>query len=660
MSRKKNLFLLDNYPFFIYNRGRIIVLPSWEKVKSSGPVYVPFFLIDMVSLLKFRRLKKRLTVLDVIAISTGAMISSGFFLLPGLAAAKAGPSVILAYLLSGVLILPALLSKAELSTAMPRAGGTYYFASRSMGPLFGTIDGMGAWLSLVLKSGFAIIGLAAYLAYFIGYPIKPMAFGFCVLFTLINIFGGKEAARLQVVMVVLLIGSLIYFISRGLFYVDASNFRPFMPFGGISVLGATGFVFVSYIGLTKVASVSEEIQNPERNIPLGMLLSLLVAMVIYTAGTFVIVGIVPADRLFHDLTPVETTASIFMGAAGVAIVSIAAILAFATTGNAGILSASRYILAMGRDGVLPPLFSRVSRFRSPVYALLLTFLLTLVAIIFLDVEGIAKLAGSFALLDFAVVNVSVIVMRESKIKSYDPGFRSPFYPWVQIAGIIVSLTLIPLMGLVSTLFTLGIILFGIGWYYFYARSRVVGSGAIIHVAERVANLLRRDASALGLERELREILKEKGLRADDPYRDVINRASFIEAEEDVKWDDILIQASDLLSQRLGGHEIEIHRSLLDCSGPGKTPSEAGIALPHVRLSDIDHHELVIVRSRSGYYLPGADSLIYAAFILVGSVDNPRRHLRLLAEIARRTDIPGFLERWFAAKDVAELKRVLMD
>jgi amino acid transporter len=113
---------------------------------------------------KHRRLSKELGLLDVYAISTGAMFSSGFFLLPGVAAAGTGPSVILAYLLAGIFILPAMLSVAELSTAMPRAGGAYYFLDRSLGPLVGTVGGLGAWFGLVLKSAFALVGMGAYLA----------------------------------------------------------------------------------------------------------------------------------------------------------------------------------------------------------------------------------------------------------------------------------------------------------------------------------------------------------------------------------------------------------------------------------------------------------------------------------------------------------------
>jgi len=121
------------------------------------------------------KLKKELGLYDVFSISTGAMFSSGFFLLPGLASHYTGPSVFLAYLVSGLLILPAMFSIAEISTALPRSGGAYFFLDRSLGPLIGTIGGLGTYFALMLKSAFAIIGIGAYAAIFWDVPIKTIA-----------------------------------------------------------------------------------------------------------------------------------------------------------------------------------------------------------------------------------------------------------------------------------------------------------------------------------------------------------------------------------------------------------------------------------------------------------------------------------------------------
>ena len=268
------------------------------------------------------KLKKELGLFDVYAISTGAMFSSGFFLLPGLAAAICGPSVFLAYLCAGFLILPAMFSAAELSTALPRAGGAYFFLDRSLGPMVGTIGGLGTFLALALKTAFALIGIGAYLVIFVpglGEHIKLVAIGLTVIFVAINIMGAKETAGLQRVLVITLVAVLVFFMIQGGYEVTfnvskedfGERFGPFFPHGIEGFVSTIGFVFVSYAGLTKVASVAEEIKNPDRNIPLGMMLSLFSTTIIYVVGVFIIVALSDPTRLLTDMTPVATAAEQF-------------------------------------------------------------------------------------------------------------------------------------------------------------------------------------------------------------------------------------------------------------------------------------------------------------------------------------------------------------
>lgn len=167
--------------------------------------------------------------------------------------------MVLAYLLASFFILPAMFSVAELSTAMPRAGGAYYFLDRSMGPMVGTIGGLGTWLALVLKSAFALIGMGAYLAIYIEVPVKPLAVALTVVFMVINIVGAKETSGLQRILVAVVVGILAFFIIQGLVEVFRigigttvrEQFTPFLPFGVTGLIGTIGFVFVSYAGLTK-------------------------------------------------------------------------------------------------------------------------------------------------------------------------------------------------------------------------------------------------------------------------------------------------------------------------------------------------------------------------------------------------------------------------
>lgn len=621
---------------------------------------------------KTTRLKKELGLFDVYAISTGAMFSSGFFLLPGLAAAKAGPSVVLAYMLAGVLILPAMFSKAELATAMPRAGGTYYFLDRSLGPMVGTVGGLGTFLALTLKSAFALVGMGAYLAFFVHIPIKPLAIGLTCLFMVINIVGAKETTGLQRFLVIVLLSVLAFFVIQGLFQVgndwgtpfSDAQLTPFLPFGFEGLLGTVGFVFVSYAGLTKVASVAEEIKNPDRNIPLGMMLSLATATFVYVVGVFILVMVLEPSALHEDLTPVATAAESFFSwlpqPYGLLLIVAAAIAAFASTGNAGLLSASRYPLAMARDRLLPSSLANLGRFHTPTIAILLTTALMILCIVVLDEEGIAKLASAFQLFIFMLVNLAVIVMRESKISSYDPGYRSPLYPWIQIFGIITPVILIGYMGWLAVAFTLGMIVFCLIWYKVYARDRVVRDGAIYHWFERLGK--RRFE---GLDTELRTILKEKGLREHDPFEEVVARAAVMDAKGQ-SFQEVTQCVSELLEIRIPGTASEIADELMQGKFSGATPVADGIGLPHIQIAGLKRPELVLVRSTAGLKIPGDGDLsseevftAHALFYLASPKEDPGQHLRILAQIAGRADEENFLEEWKAASDESDIKALLL-
>jgi amino acid transporter len=173
-------------------------------------------------------LKRELGLLDIFCIASGAMISSGLFVLPSVAYKYAGPAVILSYGIASLLIIPAILSKAELATAMPKAGGTYFFIDRSMGPMMGTIGGFAAWFSLAFKSAFALVGIGLFTILLnpglSDFQIKLVAVLFCLIFAVINIIGVKHTGKTQVILVAGLLSLLIFYIFSGFFYVNFSNF----------------------------------------------------------------------------------------------------------------------------------------------------------------------------------------------------------------------------------------------------------------------------------------------------------------------------------------------------------------------------------------------------------------------------------------------------
>jgi len=179
-----------------------------------------------------KKLKKELGLLHIFSIASGAMISSGLFLLPGLAHAKAGPAVILSYGIAGLLALTGLLSQAELVSAMPKTGGDYFYVTRSMGSAAGTINGLVTWFSLSLKSAFALVGMAAFTQVIIGLNIHLLAIVLSTFFVLINIVGIKEAGRVQIVLVFGLLLLLMVYVIMGIPAIRVTNYVPFAPLEG--------------------------------------------------------------------------------------------------------------------------------------------------------------------------------------------------------------------------------------------------------------------------------------------------------------------------------------------------------------------------------------------------------------------------------------------
>ena len=254
-----------------------------------------------------KKLERSLPLISVIAISIGGMLGSGIFVLPGLAAAKTGSSVWLAYLLAAICVLPAALSKSELATAMPSSGGTYVYIERAFGPIFGTIAGIGLWLSLLLKSSFALVGFGAYLAVLTNIDnslTKYVALFFLLIILFLNIFGIKKVGKVQIVIVVISLITLSLILIFGLPNTNPDLLDPFLLDGNYGLISTIAFVYISYAGVTKVSAIAGEIKNPSRNLPLAMMLSLVIITAIYVFVAFVLVGNIPLDTLKTYIKPI--------------------------------------------------------------------------------------------------------------------------------------------------------------------------------------------------------------------------------------------------------------------------------------------------------------------------------------------------------------------
>ena len=426
-----------------------------------------------------KELKRHLGLTSVIAICISSMIGSGIFVLPGLAFSLTGPSTYLAYLFSALCVLPAAISKSELATAMPTSGGTYVYLVRTFGPLAGTIAGLGLFVSVLLKSAFALIGFGAYLSVFTNVDLHYTALGILSFIVVLNMLGVGKVSNFLIAMVITCIGGLIFLSIESSLSMDMNNFTPLFPFGKEGFFNATGLVFVSFAGVTKVAAISEEIQNPEKNLPRGILISLLVVAVIYGSINFFLAANFPYQEIAGNLKPIYTLAKKVGGNITGAVFAILGVLTMSSMANAGILAASRFPFAMGRDQLLPQFLGKLSsKYLTPIWSIFFSGVFVATAILTMDVPSIAKLASAFMLTIYIFENIAVIVLRESRVQWYKPSFSSPFYPWIQIFGILSGIAILISMDQIVFTALGAFIIPSIIIYLAYGRSRVSRKGVI--------------------------------------------------------------------------------------------------------------------------------------------------------------------------------------
>ncbi|MBC8389332.1 MAG: amino acid permease [Actinobacteria bacterium] len=606
------------------------------------------------------KLKKELGLLSLFCIASGAMISSGLFILPGLVFAKAGPSIIISYLLASFLMIPTIFSKAELATAMPKAGGNYFFIDRSMGPYMSTIGGLSDWFSLSLKSTFALLGIGMFALILnpgiTEMQIKFIAVACCLFSTLINTIGVKIAGRFQIAMVIALLSLLTFYIVYGSFSIQLHRYTPFMPLGTGSVFTTAGIIFISYAGLTKIASIAEEVKNPGRNIPLAMFISWIIVSLLFVLVIFITVGLVDSAQLKNSLTPISLGASIFMGRVGSIMLGIAALLAFATTANAGLLAASRTPMAMSRDELLPGLFGKVSKRGTPAFSIIFTSGFMIFIIFFLTLENLVKAASTMILLLFILINLSVIVMRESKVQHYQPKFRSPIYPWIQILGIIGYGFLIFKMGIISLLIVVIFIICALGWYWVYARSKIKREYALLNVVKRITGI---KSNSYLLDEELRKILLERDNITKERFEHLIERCPVIDLKTSLSADELYKIVANSLAEQLKINPEKLLKLLLKQEKESDTTIHSGVACLSISIQGHSKFEFMLVRDREGIIFSDKSSPIYVVFIIVNTPDEHNFYLHSLMWIIRIVEGNDFDKKWLNAQSSEELRNIIL-
>ncbi|MFC4544409.1 amino acid permease [Halosolutus amylolyticus] len=445
-------------------------------------------------------LAKDLGLISAMTIGIGTMIGAGIFVLPGVAANAAGPIVVVSFVVGGLIAMVNALSVSELGTAMPKAGGGYYYINKSLGPMFGSIAGMGDWMGLAFASAFYCIGFGQYLAVFVPLPevafLSPIQVGALIagaVFVGVNYIGAKETGGVQTIIVFTLLAILTAFALAGFSSFDYATLTDeggLAPFGAGAILPATALVFVSFLGYAKIATVAEELKNPGRNLPIAIIGSVGIVTVIYAILVTTMLGVVSWPELSEDAPVAQAAELAFpasigpvggVAAVAAALMTVGALLATASSANASILASARINFAMGRDKIVTNWLNEIHpNFATPYRSILVTGALIIAFIAFLgrEIEVLAKAASVLHLIVYALMNVGLIVFREADVPEYDPDFEVPFYPVTPILGAVLSLGLVAFMDGYEIALSAAFVLAAVLWYFLYARDKTVQQGVL--------------------------------------------------------------------------------------------------------------------------------------------------------------------------------------
>ncbi|WP_409273559.1 amino acid permease [Neobacillus sp. SCS-31] len=397
------------------------------------------------------KLKKDLGAFDLSMLGIGAIIGTGIFVLTGVAAAThAGPALILSFILSGLACVFAALCYAEFASTVPVSGSAYTYSYAAFGELIAWILG---WV-LVLEYGLASSAVASgWSGYFQGLlagfgihiptalssaydPVKGTYIdlpAICILFliTLLLTQGVKKSSRFNTIMVIIKVAVILLFIGVGVWYVEPANWTPFMPFGFSGVTTGAATVFFAYIGFDAVSTAAEEVRNPQRNMPIGIIVSLLVCTILYVVVSLVLTGIVPYDQL-NVKNPVAFALNYIHQDWVAGFISVGAITGITTVLLVMLYGQTRLFYAMSRDGLLPKAFSKVDQKKqTPVVNSWITFLMVAVFAGVVPLNRLAELVNIGTLFAFMTVSIGILYLR----KHYTPtgkGFRVPFVPAIPI------------------------------------------------------------------------------------------------------------------------------------------------------------------------------------------------------------------------------------
>ncbi|WKF79683.1 amino acid permease [Lactiplantibacillus plantarum] len=430
--------------------------------------------------------ERTLSAVDLIALGIGAVIGTGIFILPGtVAATKAGPGIILSFVLAAIVCAVAAMCYAEFASVLPIAGSAYSYGNIVYGEMIGWIIGWALVLEYVLAVATVAVGWAAYFNSFIaGFGLKlPKAITgsfapahgtyinviailiVCLIAWIIDT-GLKTSIRLNNIIVVVKLAIIVLFLLVGSFYVKPSNWTPFAPFGGTGILKGAAVVFFAYLGFDAVSSSAAEVKNAKRNMPIGIIGTLVICTIFYILVSGVLTGMVSYKQLNVDDAVAFALQLVHQNfVAG--IISIGALAGMFTMMVTMIYSSSRLLYSIGRDGLLPRFLGKIDKHHAPKNAMLTVTIVISILAGLIPLDQLANLVNIGTLIAFAFVSFGILLLRRNPKLNAIKGFRVPLYPVLPIISGLLCLFMMTQLSMETWLASLVWFLLGLIIYFGY-------------------------------------------------------------------------------------------------------------------------------------------------------------------------------------------------
>lgn len=434
------------------------------------------------------QLKQTLGGFDLILLGVGAIVGTGIFILPGtVAATHAGPAIIFSFVLAALVCALAGMCYSEFSSAIPVTGSAYTYGYILFGEIIAWFVGWALVLEYGLASASVATGWSGYLVSLLeglnitipaalsgpfdpanGTYVNLPAVLIVLLFSFLLTRGIQESAKINRIMVFVKVGVILLFIIVGIFYVKPDNWQPFMPFGFEGVLAGAALVFFAYLGFDAVASAAEEVKNPQKNLPIGIIGSLIVCSGLYILVSLVITGIAPYTAL-NISNPVSYVIQL-VGQDWIAgIISLGAVTGMMTVILVMLYGSSRLLYAIARDGLLPKILFKVDpKHNTPVVTTWIIGFLVAFCAGFIPLDKLTELVNMGTLIAFMVVSLGVIFLRKNK-SIPSGGFKVPLFPVLPLLSFLACLFLITRLS-IHTWIACGIwFVFGMIVYFSYGK-----------------------------------------------------------------------------------------------------------------------------------------------------------------------------------------------